>query len=130
MRGGFYLDHYIRSSILPGIKGCLSDITINFLWLIGTGALVFFWKDNCLGYSLVDALHILPNEHRLLTTLVADSIIDVAMVIPLIITFLILLKTFSIMFFLQLIFLISWRGFTLSPPEHSWAHLIYRNNFV
>jgi hypothetical protein len=86
MRGGFYLDHYIRSSILPGIKGCLSDITINFLWLIGTGALVFFWKDNCLGYSLVDALHILPNEHRLLTTLVADSIIDVAMVIPPIIT--------------------------------------------
>jgi hypothetical protein len=97
MRGGFYLDHYIRSSILPGIKGCLSDITINFLWLIGTGALVFFWKDNCLGYSLVDALHILPNEHRLLTTLVADSIIDVASGDSLV-----LLKTFSIMFFLQL----------------------------
>ncbi|CAJ2645022.1 unnamed protein product [Trifolium pratense] len=36
MRGG-NLDHYIQSSIRPGIKGFLSDITIYFRSLIGTG---------------------------------------------------------------------------------------------
>ncbi|CAJ2642482.1 unnamed protein product [Trifolium pratense] len=58
MRGG-NLDHYIQSSIRPGIKGFLSDITIYFRSLIGTGALVSFWNDNWLGYSLVETLHIL-----------------------------------------------------------------------
>jgi hypothetical protein len=51
--------------MLPSIKGCLLDIKINSRCHICTGALVCFWN-----YSLLEALHILPHEYRLLTAII------------------------------------------------------------
>lgn len=66
------IDHYVKSSIWPGIKPHLQIVNLNGTWRIGNGMSINFWTDKWLDAALVDTLHIPAHLHQLLRSKVSD----------------------------------------------------------
>jgi hypothetical protein len=63
-----YLDFFVRAPLVMFVVCLLFYAYALVSNQVRSPALVSLWKDNWLGYSLVEALHVLPYEHRLLNS--------------------------------------------------------------
>jgi len=75
-KNGVPLQHYFKSLVWCVMTEHMGTIAANSLWIVGTGENIHFWTDNWLGNWLVDMLHVAPNIHSHLLSLVADVIVD------------------------------------------------------
>ncbi|GAU46013.1 hypothetical protein TSUD_401350 [Trifolium subterraneum] len=76
------VQHYIKSSIWPGLKGHMDNIISNSVWVIGDGTNINYWTDNWLGEPLAGALNLPDNVCKTLNTRVCDLLENKRWLIP------------------------------------------------
>lgn len=64
LKNGFPVQHYVKSSLWPGLKRCMASVSENVAWQLGDGTSINFWRDNWLGDPLVESLAIPASLHH------------------------------------------------------------------
>lgn len=81
-KNNLHVSHYLSSSIWPGIKANLQTVKENVSQLLGNGSSINFWSDNWLSIPIAEMLHIPPQMHKYVKSIVDVFISDSGWSIP------------------------------------------------
>ncbi|PIA65672.1 hypothetical protein AQUCO_00100878v1 [Aquilegia coerulea] len=63
-KSGDMIQYYKHSSRWNGLKSAILEVKPRMRWIIGNGKKVDLWRDNWLGSSIQDILHLSPSQLR------------------------------------------------------------------
>jgi len=75
-------NHYVVSSIWPGMKQCFQQVLDHSTWSVGTGKAIHFWTDKWLESSIVELWGIPPTLYSSLNMMVSYCIEEGSWCLP------------------------------------------------